>query len=222
MALVWRHRRNADLVGAHPRRGGPAAAHKRGMTELMESTAMVRPRRACMRWSSGALTSKPLMSEPLGSRPLGSKLVASSLRRTIWMVGRLSGAHDAEHALTALGGARQRRPRDLGKVRAAGDHGVGGADAGDDDALDVQPPAWRTGPCPPPSSRVQMSARHWAPPARRSPRPAARARGSAIASGEHDDGGDKQTNRRFRHGRAPRTTGIVGSWSRGQAIRNRA
>ena len=47
------------------------------MTELMESTAMVRERMSCARRSSVALGSKPAAA-------------AISLRRTIWMVGRLS------------------------------------------------------------------------------------------------------------------------------------
>ena len=48
-------------------------------------------------------------------------------------------ADDAEQPLAARGGARERGPRDLRKVRAAGNHRVGGADAGDHHALEVQP-----------------------------------------------------------------------------------
>src|SRR5207302_11034561 len=47
-------------------------------------------------------------------------------------------ARKAEQALPARRRTRERRARDLREVGAAGDHRISGADASDDDALDVE------------------------------------------------------------------------------------
>ena len=87
---------------------------------------MVRPRMTCARLSSAAFGSKPAAA-------------AISLRSTIWIVGRLSVLAIASMRWPRARGARQRRARNLGEVGAARDHRIGGADAGDHHALEVEP-----------------------------------------------------------------------------------
>ena len=91
----------------------------------MPPIAKVWPLRICARFASGAFGSKPAAS-------------AISLRIEISMIGLSMVLTIASSLCPLRRRPRQRQSGNLAEVGAAGDHRIGRADTGDDDALDPE------------------------------------------------------------------------------------